>query len=122
MFFLKKCHSRGLLCFLGGLALLCAACDQDKRGTQWVDYGGGGDQSKYVEVKDITKSNVHQLKIAWQYDTGDENPYQFNPIIVDTFMYVFAKDNSLIALHAVTGKELWIHTGLSGLARRGINY
>lgn len=122
MFFFKKCHSRGLLCFLGSLALLCAACDHDKRGTQWADYGGGGDQSKYVEVKDITKSNVHQLKIAWQYDTGDENPYQFNPIIVDTFMYVFAKDNALIALHAATGKELWVHTGLSGLARRGINY
>ena len=37
-------------------------------------------------------------------------------------MYVLAKNQSLVALDATTGKELWIHAGLRGIARRGINY
>src|SRR5690606_37601997 len=51
-----------------------------------------------------------------------EQQYQYNPIVVDTIMYVLAKDYSLVALHAETGKEIWIHTNLQGIARRGINY
>ncbi len=88
----------------------------------WRDYGGGPDQSKYVVLNDINKANVNQLKVAWFYPTGDETVYQFNPIIIDTIMYVLAKDNSLIALHAATGKEIWIHAHLQGIAPRGINY
>ncbi|MEX2601208.1 MAG: PQQ-binding-like beta-propeller repeat protein, partial [Balneolaceae bacterium] len=32
------------------------------------------------------------------------------------------KNNSLIALHAETGEEIWIHANLRGGARRGVNY
>ncbi|WPP49182.1 outer membrane protein assembly factor BamB family protein [Catalinimonas niigatensis] len=89
---------------------------------QWQDYGGGSDQSKYVALDQITKSNVGELEIAWSYSTGDEQGYQFNPLIVDSVMYVLAKNNSLVALDARTGEELWIHANLQGMARRGINY
>jgi quinoprotein glucose dehydrogenase len=41
---------------------------------------------------------------------------------VDTIMYVMAKNSSLVAVHAETGKEIWIHANLQGLTRRGINY
>lgn len=75
----------------------------------WRDYGGGPDQSKYFVQDEINKSNVNQLKEAWFYSAGDDNVYQFNPVIVDSTMYVLAKDNSLVALNATTGKEIWIH-------------
>lgn len=88
----------------------------------WKDYGGGPDQSKYVINDEITKLNVNALQVAWIYEPGDKNAYQFNPIIVDDIMYVLAKNNSLIALDASTGKELWIHANLPEIARRGINY
>jgi quinoprotein glucose dehydrogenase len=88
----------------------------------WENYGGGADQSKYVDLTQITKDNVNQLQVAWHYPTSDNNQYLFSPIIVDTVMYVLAKNNSLVALHAVTGKELWIHANLEGIAWRGINY
>lgn len=88
----------------------------------WMDYGGGPDQSKYVVLDEITKDNVDQLEVAWFYPTGDKNVYQFNPIIVDSVMYVLAKNNSLVALDARSGEELWIHANLQGIARRGINY
>ncbi|CAN5483323.1 hypothetical protein BH23BAC1_BH23BAC1_37960 [soil metagenome] len=93
--------------------------DQHK---SWKDYGGGPDQSKYVKTDQINKSNVAQLQTTWFYPTGDNNMYQFNPIVVDSIMYVLAKDNSLVALNAITGEEIWIHANLRGIARRGINY
>jgi glucose dehydrogenase len=88
----------------------------------WKDYAGGPDSSKYVAFDQIDKSNVHQLQVAWTYPTGDTLNYQFNPIIVDNVMYVLAKNNSLVALNATTGEEIWIHANLRGITRRGINY
>ena len=88
----------------------------------WTQYGGGADQSKYTELDQITKNNVSQLKVAWNYPTMDNIEYSFNPIVVDTIMYLLAKNNSLVAVNATTGKELWIHAGLNGITRKGVNY
>ncbi len=88
----------------------------------WQVYGGGPDQSRFFNGSRITKKNVNQLEVAWIYPSGDSLPYFFSPIIVDTMMYVLAKEFSLIAVHALTGKEIWIHTNLQGISRRGINY
>ncbi len=114
------------------LLLLCLGCVSTAREEagqvaagqhlHWQDYGGGADQSKFVAQSSITKENVAALKQAFFYATADEQVYQFNPLIVDTVMYVLAKNNSLVALHAQTGEELWIHAHLQGIARRGINY
>src|SRR5215217_3271943 len=54
----------------------------------WTEYGGGADQSKFVDFKQITKENVSQLQVAWEYSTNDNvGFYKFNPIVVDNVMY-----------------------------------
>ena len=88
----------------------------------WNQYGGGPDQSKYFEASQINKENVSQLKVAWVYPSVDSSFNFFSPIVVDTIMYVMAKNSSLVAVNAETGKEIWIHANLQGLTRRGINY
>lgn len=88
----------------------------------WSQYGGQPDQSKYFEASRITKENVNNLKVAWVYPTMDSAFNFFSPIVIDTIMYVMAKNASLVAVHAETGKEIWIHANLQGLTRRGINY
>src|SRR5687767_3934692 len=88
----------------------------------WSQYGGGPDQSKYFVAEEITRQNVNQLQVAWTYPTEDNIPYMFQPIVVDTTMYVYGKNSSLIALSIISGKEIWIHTNLQGLSRRGLNY
>lgn len=90
--------------------------------TTWSDYGGSSDQSKFVALDQIDKTNVDQLEIAWTYSTGDERSYQFNPVIVDNVMYVLAKNSSLVAVNIETGSEIWIHAHLRGISRRGISY
>ena len=37
-------------------------------------------------------------------------------------VYGKGRNSSLVALDAATGKEIWIHDGLEGMTRRGINY
>ncbi|MFL5808419.1 MAG: c-type cytochrome, partial [Flavisolibacter sp.] len=88
----------------------------------WNQYGGGPDQSKYFVASQITKENVTQLQVAWVYPTKDSSFNFFSPIVVDSIMYVMAKNSSLVAINAETGKEIWIHANLQGLTRRGINY
>ena len=88
----------------------------------WGDYGGGPDSSKFVALDEINKSNVSQLQIAWIYPTGDNRTYLFSPVVVDNVVYVQAKNSSLVALDATTGKEIWIHENLPGMTTRGMNY
>ncbi len=86
----------------------------------WDQYLGGADSSQYSSLKQIDKSNVMRLHIAWTYPTGET--YLFNPIIVDGVMYVLAKNRSIVALDAATGREIWTHPNEGSVGTRGINY
>ncbi len=91
----------------------------------WSDYGGSADSAQYSSLNQIDRSNVNRLKIAWTYATGDTNRYSFNPLVAHGIVYVLARNNSIVALDAVTGKQLWIgrtdpKTRL--ITYRGINY
>ena len=107
--------------FLGFIAAAGLAGAQPHHQT-WLDNGGGPDNSHYTALSQITKANVNDLTVAWTYPSGDNVAYVWNPLIVDNVMYVLARSNSLVALDATTGKEIWIHADLQGIAPRGINY
>ncbi len=101
--------------------------------TTWRDYLGGADSSHYSALKQIDKKTVSKLEVAWSYDTGGDPSYTFCPIVVDNVAYFAAKQGSLVAVDAATGKEIWAHSfdsaggggfpgrgGISG--QRGANY
>lgn len=88
----------------------------------WPVFGGSAEQSRYFNYEAITPANVARLQVAWTYPVTDDNIYQFSPLIADGVMYVLAKNSSLIALDAASGRELWVKAGYSAIARRGINY
>src|SRR5437667_10083503 len=75
----------------------------------WHDYGGAADSSQYSALAQINRSNVSQLEVAWSYPTGDNNKYFFNPLVVDSVIFVLAKNNSIVALESVTGAEIWTY-------------
>lgn len=85
----------------------------------WSDYGGGEDTARYTALDQINKSNVKQLAVAWTDFNGSAI---MNPVIAHGVMYVYGRDSSIIAIDAVTGKEIWIHTGLTSIATLGVNY
>src|SRR3954447_14579444 len=100
--------------------------------TTWKDFLGGSDSSHYSALKQINRQNVHKLEVAWSYPTGDDQSYTFCPIVIDNVAYFAAKEGSLVAADAGTGKELWVHqfpsptggfsrfSGITG--QRGANY
>jgi len=83
--------------------------------TTWSEYLGGADSSQYSSLKQINKSNVTKLEVAWTYPTGP-GTFVFDPVVVDGVMYVLKQSNTIAALDAATGKELWTHpnTGAVG--------
>jgi len=88
----------------------------------WHDYGGGPDNARYMTLNQITKDNVGKLEVAWTYPTQDNVAYVFNPVVVDNMMYVLARNNSLVAIDATSGKEIWVRENMADLSPRGLNY
>ena len=122
-----------LLANLVIFALVCgASVSAQQTRTTWKDYLGAPESSHYSGLKQINADNVNKLEVAWSYPTGDDVSYTFSPLVVDNLAYVAAKQGSLVAVDASTGKEVWVHAfmsagavpsrfgGIAGL--RGVNY
>jgi len=91
----------------------------------WSDYAGSADSAQYTALTQIDRSNVAKLEVAWTFSTGDGNKYSFNPIVVDDWMYVLARKNTIVALDAASGKERWAHSpgaDTTVITHRGMNY
>ncbi len=117
---------------LAAAALLFGGCVLALRGAQpatapryatWRDYNGSPDAAQYSSLKEVNRSNVASLQVAWTYPTGDPGNYLFSPLVVDEVMYVLARNNSIVALDASTGKEIWVHENPRGrISTHGISY
>ncbi len=108
------------------VVLVCPALAQD-----WPAWHGGPANTKHSALRQIDTCNVHRLRLAWRYDTGDAfdaSEMQSNPLIVRDTMYVVSPRLRVTALEAATGKPKWTFdpTGnqpLTGRARnRGLSY
>ena len=120
---MKDSTLKGLL--LGCLAWCAAFPASGQNYKTWSDYGGGLDAAQYSALGQINRSNVNRLEVAWVYPTGDGRKYVFNPLVVDDLVFVLAKNNSIVALNAATGKEVWTYASPPGtniITDRGINY
>jgi quinoprotein glucose dehydrogenase len=113
---------RSFVLGLSAVALLVSAAEQHSY-KDWTEYLGGADSAQYSSLKQINRSNVNQLQVAWTYATEDKSNYDFNPIVVEGVMYVQAKSNAIVALDAATGKEIWMHpNNTRAVTGRGISY
>ena len=63
----------------------------------WPGYGGGPDNSRFFASRQINKSNVNQLQVAWTYPFGDTGSH---PIVVRGVVYGRGRNGSLVAVDA----------------------
>ena len=91
---------------------------------EWREYLGGPDRNHYSSLKQIDASNVDQLKIAWEYHSGDSGQVQCNPIIVDGRLFAVTANAEPFALDAATGKEIWRirNAAKNNVIMRGLSY
>ena len=103
----------------------------------WPFYGGDAGGARYSPLTQINRSNVTELKVAWEYHTGDmsdgsdnrrKSEFETTPIVADGTMYFTTPFNRVVALDPDTGREKWgfdpkidLHAGYSeGLVNRGV--
>lgn len=91
----------------------------------WTTYGGNLASQRYSPAEQITKDNFSQLQIVWRLKTDFLGPrpdtlYSATPLVVDRTLYTTAGTRrAAVALNAVTGEMLWMHTEDEG--QRGQN-
>jgi len=112
---------------------------------EWPTYGHDDGGMRFSPVAQITPANVAQLGIAWTYhmkpldsNRGGSGPAaqpgrgrgesaftasQATPLVVGGMMYVATPYGRVVALDAMSGKELWVFRLPSGSpSMRGVEY
>ncbi len=109
----------------------------------WPAYGGDDGGGRYSALATIDRDNVHQLRVAWTWDTGDvpapgpspapdarAGNFEATPVVLDDTLYVSTPFNRVVALEAATGREIWSYDpgtvkwgdppNKNGLVHRGV--
>jgi len=122
-----------MMLLLAGLMAGCKSnTDSVNLDRTWSFYKGDETSSSYSPLEEINVSNVSGLKNAWTFQMSDlpqgEQPVssQSNPIIVDGVMYANSGKQTVYAIDAATGKEIWscktLDEGVPSAASRGVTY
>ncbi len=128
---------------VAGLCLSIALTSPDVRAQteDWPVYGGDAGGMKYSPLRDIDRSTVRELAVAWTWDTGelpiagarrafDHQPvrpgvFEATPIAINDTLYVVTPYNRVVALDATNGKQLWSYDPRAydwGLLPRGCRF
>lgn len=90
--------------------------DVEGLGSGWRSYGGDSGGNRYSSANSITKDNVKQLAVAWDYRTGalqvpeaaaKRSTFQATPILVEGSLILCTPFNEIIALDPESGAEKW---------------
>lgn len=73
----------------------------------WPTYGLDLSNQRYATPSQINTGNVGKLARAWAYHSGVKATFQSTPIMVDRTVYLSLPFNGVVALDAVTGRQLW---------------
>src|SRR5690554_554457 len=105
---------------------------------EWHAYGRTNHGQRYSPLTQITPDNVTRLEEVWHYRTGDirgrpgdpeETTFQVTPLKIGELLYLCTPHQSVIALNATTGEEVWRYDpqirdqlALQHLTCRGLSY
>ncbi|WP_409192703.1 membrane-bound PQQ-dependent dehydrogenase, glucose/quinate/shikimate family [Bradyrhizobium sp. RDM4] len=83
--------------------------------SDWTAYGGSGFGTRYSSLREINTGNVKNLKLAWEFRTGDgkgpddpdEITNEATPLKIGDLLYTCSQHQIVFALEAATGKLRW---------------
>jgi quinoprotein glucose dehydrogenase len=106
-------------------------------GAGWPNYGNDPGGTRYSPAKQINRSNVTQLKVAWTFRTGalphDEEldhkaAFEATPILIGGKLFLSTPFDHVIALNAASGTKIWefdpkleLPYGASEVTSRGVS-
>ncbi|WP_158749162.1 pyrroloquinoline quinone-dependent dehydrogenase [Acidobacterium sp. S8] len=86
--------------------------------SDWSSYGNDPGGMRYSKLTEINAANVSQLKVAWEFHTGDisdgkdgrrRSGLETTPLMVDGTLYLTTAFNRVIALDPESGKQRWAY-------------
>ena len=75
----------------------------------WPTYHGDYSGQRHSKLTQITPDNVHQLTLAWAWQSGLGGGIKSTPILVNGVLYITAPDN-IWAIDARTARQIWRYT------------
>jgi quinoprotein glucose dehydrogenase len=86
--------------------------NSNKEFSTWASYLGDDARTHFSNLAEIDTNNVHLIKPAWRYESGtiaqgQNSQIQTNPLIVGNVLYGISPQNSLFAITADKGEQLW---------------
>ena len=134
-FFQNNRHTRHMKKFLVSLCLAALLFGAAENG-EWTSYGHDPGGQRFSPLTAINRTNVAQLKIAWQFRTGDAyepkngkpTAFEATPLYIDGTLYLGTPLGRVIALDPTTGKQRWAYdshapkdSGFGDFANRGVS-
>ena len=114
------------------MVLLCTAQTAKPGNMDWPIYRGDPKGNQYAALAQINATNVHKLRPAWEFHTGDasqRSTMYANPIVVNGVMYISTPSLKAVAINAATGARIWsfdpaVHNNgaVIRLRNRGVTY
>jgi quinohemoprotein ethanol dehydrogenase len=87
---------------LSAIAMPILAQDAD-----WQAHDGSTNETAYSGLKQVTKSNVQRLGLAWSLDLENEQSLEATPLAVNGVLYFTGSHCAVYAVDGATGKLLW---------------
>src|SRR5205085_8683467 len=122
-YFLSPMKKARLLLFVSRARLVTvllwavgAAHAQSSVDVGWPNYGNDPGGSRYSALRQIDRSNVTQLRVAWTYRTGAlghqeeldrKAAFEATPILIAGKLFLSTPYDHVIALNPHTGAKLW---------------
>ena len=75
----------------------------------WLTYHGDYSGQRHTTLSAITPGNVHQLTLAWAFQTNQSDSIKATPILANGVVYIATPDN-VWAIDARTARQLWRYT------------
>ncbi|MEM7468320.1 MAG: PQQ-binding-like beta-propeller repeat protein [Pseudomonadota bacterium] len=89
------------------VANLFAADPSNAVANEWPSFGRDHSNQRFSPLAAINADNVQKLVPKWIYQTGKKGSFQTQPLVIGEVMYITVPGNDVVALNAVTGKEIW---------------
>jgi PQQ-dependent dehydrogenase (methanol/ethanol family) len=108
---LRPALTMATVCLLAAPVLARADADLDKalaNPNNWAMQAGDMQNHRYSPLKQINKSNVGKMQVAWMFSTGVLRGHEGAPLVIGDTMYIVSPfPNKVFALDVDTQKIKW---------------
>jgi alcohol dehydrogenase (cytochrome c) len=81
-----------------------------KEPQNWLTYSGSLSGQRHSLLTTIQPANARDLELKWVFQSRSLDRHQVTPLVVNGTMYTIQSPNDVVALNAVTGKQIWIYS------------